>query len=46
MAWRIEFDHAAERELGKLAPQIAKRTLLFYMSRYRIWMARIALAKL
>lgn len=27
MAWRIEFDRAAERELGKLDPQIAKRIL-------------------
>jgi mRNA interferase RelE/StbE len=27
MAWRIEFSEAAERELGKLDPQIAKRIL-------------------
>ncbi|HEX8543121.1 MAG TPA: type II toxin-antitoxin system RelE/ParE family toxin [Pseudomonas sp.] len=29
MAWRIEFDRAAERELDKLDPQIAKRILMF-----------------
>ena len=33
MAWRIEFDRAAERELGKLDPQIAKRILLFLYER-------------
>ena len=33
MAWRIEFDRAAERELGKLDPQIAKRILLFLHER-------------
>ncbi|EXF90952.1 translation repressor RelE (plasmid) [Pseudomonas fluorescens HK44] len=33
MAWRIEFDRAAERELGKLDPQIAKRILLFLQER-------------
>lgn len=33
MAWRIEFDRAAERELGKLDPQIAKRILLFLRER-------------
>jgi mRNA interferase RelE/StbE len=27
MAWRIEFSHAAERELGKLDPQIGGRIL-------------------
>jgi mRNA interferase RelE/StbE len=27
MAWRIEFSHAADRELGKLDPQIARRIL-------------------
>ena len=35
MAWRIEFDRAAERELGKLDPQIAKRILLFLHE--RVW---------
>ncbi len=29
MAWRIEFDPAAERELDKLDPQAAKRILTF-----------------
>jgi len=29
MAWRIEFDPAAERELDKLDPQVAKRILTF-----------------
>lgn len=33
MAWRIELDRAAERELGKLDPQIAKRILLFLHER-------------
>jgi mRNA interferase RelE/StbE len=33
MAWRIEFDRAAERELGKLDPQMAKRILLFLHER-------------
>ena len=33
MVWRIEFDRAAERELGKLDPQIAKRILLFLHER-------------
>lgn len=33
MAWRIEFDRAAERELGKLDPQVAKRILLFLHER-------------
>lgn len=27
MAWRIEFSQAADRELGKLDPQIARRIL-------------------
>lgn len=27
MAWRIEFDRAAERELGKLDPQVASRAV-------------------
>ena len=33
MAWQIEFDRAAERELGKLDPQVAKRILLFLHER-------------
>ncbi len=33
MAWRIEIDRAAERELGKLDPQVAKRILLFLQER-------------
>lgn len=33
MAWRIEFDRAAERELGKLDPQVARRILLFLQER-------------
>ena len=33
MAWRIEFDRAAERELDKLDPQVAKRILLFLQER-------------
>ena len=33
MAWWIEFDRAAERELVKLDPQNAKRILLFLHER-------------
>jgi len=33
MAWKIEFDPAAERELGKLDPQIARRILKFLFER-------------
>lgn len=33
MAWRIEFDRAAERELDKLEPQIARRILKFIQDR-------------
>ena len=33
MAWQIEFDPAAKKELSKLDPQIAKRILQFLKSR-------------
>ncbi|MEO6293915.1 MAG: type II toxin-antitoxin system RelE/ParE family toxin [Burkholderiaceae bacterium] len=33
MAWRLELDPAAERELGKLDPQIARRILSFLHGR-------------
>lgn len=33
MAWRIEFDPAAARELGKLDPQIVRRILTFINER-------------
>jgi mRNA interferase RelE/StbE len=33
MAWQIEFDPAAVRELGKLDPQIARRILAFLKDR-------------
>lgn len=33
MAWRIEFDPAADKELGKLDPQTARRILTFLHSR-------------
>jgi len=33
MAWKIEFDPAAERELGKLDPQIARCILKFLFER-------------
>jgi mRNA interferase RelE/StbE len=33
MAWRIELDPAAERELGKLDPQVARRILKFLHER-------------
>ena len=35
MAWTIEFDRAAERELGKLNPQNVKRILRFLHERVR-----------
>ena len=33
MAWRIELDPAAERELGKLDPPVARRILVFLHGR-------------
>ena len=33
MAWRVEFDPAAARELGKLDPQVARRILTFLHDR-------------
>jgi mRNA interferase RelE/StbE len=33
MAWRIEFDRAAERDLDKLDPQTARRILTFLHGR-------------
>jgi len=33
MAWRIEFESAAQRELSRLDPQIAKRVLVFLHGR-------------
>lgn len=33
MAWKIELDPAAERELGKFDPQIARRILAFLHDR-------------
>ncbi|PND66214.1 type II toxin-antitoxin system RelE family toxin, partial [Escherichia coli] len=33
MAWRIEFDPAAAKELGKLDPQAARRILKFLHER-------------
>jgi mRNA interferase RelE/StbE len=33
MAWRVELDSAAERDLDKLDPQAAKRILLFLHGR-------------
>jgi mRNA interferase RelE/StbE len=33
MAWRIELDPAAERELSKLDPQVARRILRFLHER-------------
>jgi mRNA interferase RelE/StbE len=35
MAWTIEFDPSAERELAKLDPQIARRVLRFLDQRVR-----------
>lgn len=36
MAWKIEFDPAAERELDKLDPQIARRILRFLIDRVAV----------
>ena len=36
MAWRVEFDPAAVRELGKLDPQTARRILTFLHSRVAV----------
>jgi mRNA interferase RelE/StbE len=33
MAWKVELDPAAERELGKLDPQVARRILAFLYGR-------------
>ncbi len=33
MEWRVEFDPAAGRELGKVDPQIARRILAFLQDR-------------
>jgi mRNA interferase RelE/StbE len=33
MVWRVELDRAAERELDKLDPQVAKRILQFLRER-------------
>ena len=33
MVWKIEFDPAAERELSRLDPQIARRILVFLRDR-------------
>jgi mRNA interferase RelE/StbE len=36
MAWRVELDPAAVRELGKLDPQNARRILTFLHSRVAV----------
>ncbi len=36
MAWRVEFDPAAERELGKLDQQSARRILAFLHGRVAV----------
>ena len=36
MAWRVELDPAAERELDKLDPQIARRILAFLHDRVAV----------
>lgn len=33
MVWKIEFDPAAARELGKVDPQVARRILSFLKDR-------------
>jgi mRNA interferase RelE/StbE len=36
MAWRVEFDRVAERDLDKLDPQAAKRILAFLHGRVSV----------
>ena len=36
MAWKVEFDPAAERELDKLDPQVARRILTFLHERVAV----------
>ena len=36
MAWKVELDPAAERELGKLDPQIARRIMSFLHGRVAV----------
>ncbi|MFS8083385.1 MAG: type II toxin-antitoxin system RelE family toxin [Ginsengibacter sp.] len=36
MAWRVELDPAADRELSKLDPQIARRILVFLHDRVAV----------
>jgi mRNA interferase RelE/StbE len=36
MAWKVELDHAAERELDKLDPQMARRILTFLHGRVAV----------
>ena len=36
MAWKVELDPAAERELGKLDPQIARRIMSFLHGRIAV----------
>ena len=36
MAWKIEFDPAAERELDKLDPQVARRIIRFLVDRVAV----------
>lgn len=33
MVWRVEFDDAARKELGKLDPQVARRVIQFLRGR-------------
>ncbi len=33
MAWQIEIDEAAKKELGKLDPQVARRVIQFLRTR-------------
>jgi mRNA-degrading endonuclease RelE of RelBE toxin-antitoxin system len=41
MAWRIEFEPAAARELDKLDPQSAERILRFLRIKSRLSMTRV-----
>lgn len=45
MAWKVEFDGAAEHDLDKLDPQVARRILSFCLNGLPRWTIRAALGK-
>jgi len=46
MAWRIEYDAGAEKDLSKLDRQIAQRIIKFLGQVWRNWTIRAASARL